>query len=87
MADTYNDAANMVALEYVPSVFPKWTDWHVTVVRNAVLDCLHISEESDFIDRICNHRMHGASARAIVRKVASDLVPLAGEVIARVRGA
>lgn len=85
MFDHLNDAANLVAAEYVPHVFPKFSEFHVTVVRNAVLDCLTVSDEPDFIAKICAHPMHGGQARHIVKKVAPDLIGLAAEVIEKVQ--
>lgn len=85
MTARLDDAANLVAAEYVPHVFPKFSEFHVTVVRNAVLDCMTVSEEPDFIAKICTHPMHGGQARHIIKKVAPDLIGLAGEVIEKVQ--
>lgn len=56
-------------------------EFHVTVARNAILDCLLSSPEPDFIARICGpvaHPQVREEARSVIRKIAPHLVTLAG---------
>lgn len=63
-------------------------EFHVAVTRNAILDCLFVSEEPDFIAKICGpvaHPQTRETARRVVRKVAPHLVELAGQTLAEAR--
>ncbi|MGV8986807.1 MAG: hypothetical protein ACOH2H_11030 [Cypionkella sp.] len=60
-------------------------EFHVTVARNAILDCLHSSEEPDFIRKICGHGLLGSEARRIVDKLAPHIVALAGRTVQECR--
>ena len=85
--DSLEKAADLVARDFLkgkrlPPAF------HVTVARNAILDCLFSSPEADFIARICGPVAHPKvreEARGVIRKIAPHLVTLAGRTLQECR--
>ena len=79
--DSLEKAADLVARDFLKGKrLPP--EFHVTVARNAILDCLLSSPEPDFIARICGPVAHPKvreEARGVIRKIAPHLVSLAGQ--------
>ena len=75
-------AAHEVALEHLGD---RAAEYSVAVAKNAILDVLGQSEESDFIAKACGSYGNMPEARHVVRRIAPHLVSLCGETIARWR--
>lgn len=83
--DIYN-AANGVAREFIAGTYRNVREFEVTIARNAILDCLHSSEEPDFINKIAHHPLHGSDGRRVIKKMEPHLVELCGRTIGRANG-
>ena len=85
--DSLEKAADLVARDFLKGKrLPP--EFHVTVARNAILDCLFSSPEADFIERICGPVAHPKvreEARGVIRKIAPHLVTLAGRTLQECR--
>lgn len=75
--DTLEKAADQVARDFLTQRRPA-PEFHVSVARNAILDCLSSSPEPDFIAKITADRLVGSEARRVIDKLAPHLVALAG---------
>ncbi len=75
---TLHEAAGYVASDFLSTVYHNVRPFDVTVGRNTILDCLHQSEEPDFIAKIATHKLHGADGRRVIGKMAPHLVELCG---------
>lgn len=85
--DSLTMAADHVARDFLTGKRAP-DEFHVTVTRNAILDCLLSSPEPDFIARICGPVAHPGVrlvARRVVRKIAPHLVQLAGQTLEEAR--
>lgn len=82
--DILENAADLVAREFLTGRRPA-PEFHVTVARNAILDCLHSSEEPDFIRKVCESPLYQATATRVMRKLAPHLVALAGRTVRECR--
>lgn len=82
--DTLENAADLVARDFLTGKRAP-DEFHVTVVRNSLLDCLFASPEPDFIAKITAHRLLGGEARRIIDKMAPHLVALAGRTVQECR--
>lgn len=81
MRNSLSDKADNLATSYCQRTFKRPTATHFTVVKNALLDCLFAAPEPDFIARVSRDRFVGEDARPILRRLAKDLLPLAGELV------
>jgi hypothetical protein len=75
--DSLEKAADQAARDFLTRRHPT-PEFHVTVARNAILDCLLSSPEPDFIAKITADRLVGSEARRVIDKLAPHLVTLAG---------
>lgn len=75
------DKADTIATTYCQTTFKRPGPTHFAVVKNAILDCLFAAPEPDFIARVAVHPFLGDDARPILRRLAPDLLPLAGELV------
>lgn len=83
--DAYQEAAHRVALDHVSETFDRWDELDVTLIRNALLDCIFSADEPDFIGRVTEHKFFRARARSVFDKVAPDLLPLTGRLVQELR--
>jgi hypothetical protein len=87
--DTYHRAADEVARDFLGRGV---IDFEVSVARNAILDCLRVAEDPDFIRRSCAGEprdrcdlLNQEIARRVVRAMAPRLVELTGRAYERQR--
>lgn len=85
MPNALSDKATYLATSYVHTTFKRPTATHFAVVKNALLDCLFAAPEPDFIARVSRDRFVGEDVRPILRRLAPDLLPLAGELVQELR--
>ena len=85
MKDLYQEAAHKVALDHVSETFHRWDELDVTLVRNALLDCIFSADEPDFIARVTDHRVFRTRARRVFDRIKPDLVPLTGRLVQELR--
>ena len=78
---TLNEAAGYVASDFLSTVYRNVRTFDATIARNAILDCLHQSEEPDFIAKIAAHKLHGSDARRVIGKMKPHLVELCGRTL------
>ena len=79
--DSLSKAADQAARDFLKGK-RRPPEFHVTVARNAILDCLSASDEPDFIARICGPVAHPKvreEAQSVIRKIAPHIVTLAGK--------
>ena len=82
---TLHEAAGYVAADFLSTVYRNVREFDVTIARNAILDCLHSSEEPDFIAVVCENRLFRRDARRVIGKMAPHLVNLCGRTLAESR--
>lgn len=75
--DRLSKAADQAARDFLQGK-RRPPEFHVTVARNAILDCLLSSPEPDFIAKITADRLVGGEARRVIDKLAPHLLALAG---------
>ena len=74
--------ADKVAREFIAGTYRTVREFDVTLARNAILDCLHSSEEPDFIARMAQDKSPRRSdAHRVFRKIAPHLIELCGKVL------
>lgn len=78
-------AADLVAREHLGGLLRQVDDFDIAVARNAILDCLYSSAETDFIAKTCNHTLVGPQSRKVVRAIAPLLVAMAGQTLQECR--
>jgi len=78
---TLHEAAGYVAADFLSTAYRNVREFDVTIARNAILDCLHSSEERDFIAKIAAHKLHGSEGRRVISKMAPHLVELCGRTL------
>lgn len=83
--DQLSTAADNVARDFLSGVYRNVREFDVTVARNAILDCLSLSEEPDFIAVVCENRLFRHDARRVIGKMAPHLIELCGRTIEEAR--
>lgn len=68
MISTYA-IADQVVREKLPSVRPGFSEFDVALTRNALLDLINLSEETDFIDKVVQNRLYAQHARHLFSKI------------------
>ena len=74
-----NSRADKVAREFFARTNVR--EFDVTLARNAILDCLHSSEEPNFIAVMSENELLKKDAHRVFRKIAPHLIELCGKVL------
>ena len=84
--DPLDRAADGVARDFLGTVYRNVREFEVTLLRNAILDCLFVSTEPDFIAKVDRNRLFQSDFRRIMAKAKPHLLDLIGRTLADARG-